>query len=202
MDDRSARWTRLRWRLRGAWLWPAFFVLTLVDALVLRWLPIAGDEGTGFVPALLLAGFFNLVAVALVAPILGARLRRRRGDLPKVVANDYAGATLVVGVSLVLLAAGVLHRPAVTEAREDMIAQQASARQFVARFAPAEFRVNADFSDSLRIEDDLYRTCVPGDDPKRWFCVYVETDSSPPGIKQDESRESNTSFNSPAAGFR
>ena len=28
----SVRWRRLRWRLRGAWQWPAFIVLTIVDA--------------------------------------------------------------------------------------------------------------------------------------------------------------------------
>ena len=35
--------SRLRWRWRGALLWPAFVVLTLVDALLLGVLPIAGD---------------------------------------------------------------------------------------------------------------------------------------------------------------
>ena len=48
---------------------------------------------------------------------------------------------------------------------------------------------------TLKIEDELYRTCVPGDDPKRWFCMYVSTESSPPGITVDRNRESNASLN-------
>jgi len=201
LNSDDSRLTRLRWRLRGAWLWPAFFVLTFVDALVLGRLPIAGDEGTELVPALLLAGLLNLVAVAVVAPLLARVVRGRRRDLPKVVANDYAGTIMVGVVSLALLAGGLLHRPALTDARQDMTAQQLSARQYVARFAPPEFRRNASFLSSLKLEDDLFRTCVPGDDPKRWFCVYVETEGHPPGVTVDVSRESNASLNAPG-GFR
>src|SRR5215217_2248050 len=36
-------WTRLRWRLRGATMWPAFVPLVALDALLLHELPIAGD---------------------------------------------------------------------------------------------------------------------------------------------------------------
>ena len=37
---------RLRWRMRGAWQWPAFAVLTLVDALLITRLPFY-EEGPG-----------------------------------------------------------------------------------------------------------------------------------------------------------
>jgi hypothetical protein len=200
-DALIPRLTRLRWRLRGAWLWPAFFGLTLVDAVLLGQLPVAGDEGTELVPALLLAGVANLVAVALLAPVIGVRLRRRRPDLPPGVAADYAGSALVVAVSVLLLAGGLIHRPTVTGARQDMIAQQTTARQYAAKFAPPEFKPNAGYSDTLKLEDDLFRTCVPGDDPKRWFCMYLETQDHPPGLTVDENRESNRSFNAPG-GFR
>ena len=201
MDDRRATLSRLRWRLRGAWLWPAFFALTVLDALVLRWLPIAGDDGTELIPALLMAAGFNLVAVAVVAPLVGRRLRRRRPDLPRVVADDYAGTALVGLVTVALLAGGLAHRPALLDARHDAVMQQFAAREYAARFAPPEFRANAGYSNSLKLEDDLFRTCVPGDDPKRWFCVYVDTDSTPPGITRDDNRQSNASLNAPG-GFR
>ena len=42
----SVRWRRLRWRLRGAWQWPAFIVLTLVDALLVARLPFQGEGPT------------------------------------------------------------------------------------------------------------------------------------------------------------
>jgi hypothetical protein len=50
MEAESLWRSRLRWRLRGALLWPTFIVLTLVDAVMLGQLPISGDGGTDFVP--------------------------------------------------------------------------------------------------------------------------------------------------------
>ena len=200
--DVGSLWrSRLRWRLRGALLWPVLVVLTLADAVLLGRLPVAGDDGTPFVPALLLAMFFNLVALAVVAPLVSRRLRRRRPDLPKVVADDRAGATVVCVVSLCLLAGGLLHRPQVDDVQHDLIVQQDAARDFIAREAPPEFRGRTTESTSIKLEDELFRTCAPGDDPKRWFCVFVSTDTAPPGVVEDIGREPNDSFDE-RDGFR
>lgn len=200
MASESLWRSRLRWRTRGALLWPLFCVLTLADAILLGFLPIAGDDGTGFVPALLLAGFFNLLVVAVVGPLTASLLRRRRRDLPRVVAQDYTGRVGLVLVSLGLLAGGLAHHASVSEAEDDLAAQLAAALRVVERRAPAEFRGHPERATSLRLDEDLYRTCVPGPDPKRWFCMYVRTDTSPPGITIDDNRESNESLNRPG-GF-
>ena len=201
MEVESLWRARLRWRLRGALLWPAFVLLTLLDALLLGRLPIAGDGGTDFVPALLVGFFFNLVAVTLITPPAAMLRRRRRPDLPKVVATDRAGTALVCGVTLALLAGGLGHRSAVREAEHDFAVQQFAARRFISRQAPPPFRDRAGESDSIKLEEDLYRTCAPGDDPRRHFCVLVRTDAMPPGIVVDESRETNAQLNEPG-GFR
>jgi len=73
----SVTWRRLRWRLRGAWQWPVFVLLTAIDTILIALLPFPG-EGTDPLGALLLATFFNLLAVAVVAPLAGLLLRRRR----------------------------------------------------------------------------------------------------------------------------
>ena len=52
-------------------MWPAFLVLTLFDGLFLHARPIAGEH-TGVVEGLLLGCLLNLVAVAVVAPMVGA----------------------------------------------------------------------------------------------------------------------------------
>ena len=62
---------------------------TIVDVVLLHVLPIAGNGGTGWVPAFLLAGCLNVVAIAALGGIGGWLLRRRRPDLPKVVADEY-----------------------------------------------------------------------------------------------------------------
>ncbi len=198
MESESLWRARLRWRWRGALLWPLFALLTVGDALLLGVLPIAGDGGTELVSALLLSFFFNLVAVAVVAPLVALALRRRRPDLPKVVSEDYAGTALLACVTLGLLAGGLVHRPDVRDAEHDMIVQQDAARRFVARQGPLEFRARVRESDSLKLGDDYYRTCVPGPDPKRWFCVFVDTTDSPPGITVDTNRVSNRQLRRPA----
>lgn len=190
--------SRLRWRWRGALQWPVFLGLTIADALLLGVLPIAGDGGTDLVPALLLAFFFNLVALAVAAPLVSMRLRRRRRDLPKVVADDYAGAAMLGLVTVGLLVGGVLHRPQMKDAEHDLVVQQVAARRFIAARAPREFRPAAESSDTIKLGDDYFRTCVPGPNPKRWFCVFVDTNESPPGITVDTDRLSNADFSRPA----
>jgi hypothetical protein len=184
---------RLRWRLAGAWMWPAFAVLTLVDGLVLDLLPFYGDGPGGFVPALLLAGFLNLLAVAVLAPLGGRVLRRRRPDLPRLVAADYAGAWLLAGIAALLIAGGLVHRPAVAAADDDERAAAAAAHDYVV----AQERSYSDglaSIDAMRLEEDLYRVCVPGDDPRRWLCLFVSTDQRPAGVTRDPDQAPNSVY--------
>ena len=116
MDGASLH--RLRWRLRGAWLWPAFVALTIVDGVIGHMLPPAGDGQRLSAPhwsALVL----NLIAVVLLSRPLGALLRRARGDCPAIVARNYAGTTVVVVIALALLTAGLLHRSTLQAQRSD-----------------------------------------------------------------------------------
>ena len=181
--------TRLRWRMRGAWMWPAFAALTLFDAMLLRARPLAGDH-VDLVPALLLAAFFNLVAVAVVAPMVGAVVRRRwRRDLPKAVAHDYAGTALLPLVALGLLIGGLAHQPAVRERRADFRAQAAAVRADVMQRVPG-YAPRLAGATTLRLQADLYRTCVPGGRARR-LCLIVNTDQRPPGVSRDPSAEPN-----------
>ena len=81
--------------MRGAWQWPAFCALTVVDAIVLSLLPFYGDGPGGYVPGLLLAGFFNILAVAVLAPIGGRLLRRRRRSSRPPTGASTATATML-----------------------------------------------------------------------------------------------------------
>lgn len=207
MTDRAAdesvhdRLRRLRWRLRGAWLWPTFAVATIADTVLLHHLPIAGDGRTGWVPAFLLAGCVNVVAIAALGGIGGWLLRRRRPDLPKVVADDRAGTTLVVLVSVTFLGLGLAHRPALRDHEDDLAAQALAAHNWFASQAPAAFRRNLEAADTLQIGPDLFRTCVPGGDPDRWLCVYLDTSDRPVTARRDTSGASNARFD-PSGGFR
>src|SRR5215212_2992171 len=111
--DVSGLWrARLKWRLRGATLWPAFVTALVVDTALLVLLPIAGDGRPNPVGAFLLAGFANLLVVAVLGPLAGVWWRRRRRGLPRLVADDQAGTVMLGALAVLLLGLGLLHRPA------------------------------------------------------------------------------------------
>jgi hypothetical protein len=187
-------WTRLRWRMRGAWLWPTFFALTFVDGVLLSELPFYGSGPGGFVPGALLAGFANLFCIAVVGPLVGRRLLRRwRPDLPKAIADDYAGTVLLWAVCASLLAAGLLHRPAVAGEQADRAAAFAAVHAYVSASAP-EYEEALGGTDLMRIEEDLYRGCVPGPEPTRALCLFVRTGQRPAGVTLDPDRMPNDAY--------
>lgn len=200
--DGAPLWrARLRWRMRGAWMWPAWFGLTLADGLLLYALPFSGD-GSGLIAALLAAGFANLFVIAILAPLAGRLLRRRRPDLPRMIATDYAGTGLLATLALALVVGGVVHRPLVVRCHDEFVDQAAAARHYVLTQAPARFRRNLDRATTLKIEDNLYRTCVPSGDPGHSLCLAINTDQSPPGIRRERSEETNATFAGPVNAYR
>lgn len=179
--------------MRGAWQWPAFFALTLADGAVLTLLPFYGDGPGGYLPGVLLAGFFNLAAVAVLAPLAGRLVRRRRGDLPRMVASNYAGTTLLAAIFAALVIGGLVHRPATEADEEAQVAVMGSVHAFVLSQRP-DLRSRLASTDVMRLEDRLYRACVPQRTPQRWLCLFVSTDQSPPGVSRDHDEHSNASY--------
>jgi hypothetical protein len=191
---------RLRWRLRGAWQWPAFMALTLLDGVLLVLLPPYHGAPEHLFPGMLLAGFVNLLAVAVLAPPLGQLLRRRRPDLPRLVASNYAGAAMVAAVTVLLVAGGLAHRSAVEAEEERLQTVAAAMHAYVVRQAP-EHRDSLGTIDTIRIDHDYYRACIPGDDARHWLCLFVTTDQHPPGITRDTEEVSNSEAYRPYGGF-
>jgi hypothetical protein len=181
----------MRWRMRGATLWPAFAVAVVADGVLLDELPIAGDDGPGLFAAVILAGFANLIVVAVLAPLAGQWLRRRRSGKPTVVAADQAGTALLALVALGLLALGLAHRPAVRAAHDDFQVQASWARRFVRAHAPREYQAGADRLNTWGLGASLYRTCAPGPDRRRAYCVIVDTSTSPPRVSVDRDQRPN-----------
>jgi hypothetical protein len=176
--------------MRGAWLWPAFFGLTAVDGALIALLPPYEGAPAGPIGGVLLAGFANLVVIAVLAPPAGRALRRRRPDLPRVVATDYAGATLLLAVTVALLAAGLAHRPAEAAERGDEAAVVEAVERYVSVQAP-HWRPRLDRLDAVQLGPEVYRACVPGDEPRRALCLIVDTDQRPAGVARDSSMEPN-----------
>lgn len=166
---------RMRWRRRGAWLWPAFAAAVVAEAFLGHALPSSGETET-LLGAGLSACAENLIAVVLLSRPLGAGLRRLRGDLPKVVAKDYAGTWVVAAVAGVLLAAGIVHRPSILAHRRAMQDAVARAQAWIGDRAPDEFRRNLQSVSTFTIEAGrVYRACVPSQVGIRTYCVIVDT---------------------------
>jgi hypothetical protein len=169
-----SRLTRLRWRRRGAWLWPTFVLLTAADALIGHELPPIGDTQRVFAAALL-GGALNLIGVIVLSWPLSLALRRLRPDLPAVVARDYAGTFVVVAVTVALLGAGIAHRSTILQRSTDARDAAARAEAWIGARAPETFRRQATRLDTLTIEPGrLYRSCVTTADGRRSYCVIVK----------------------------
>jgi len=198
--DASFSTRRMRWRLAGAWQWPAFAVLTAVDALVLRALPPTGLD-VGLVEGSIIAAFGNLVLLGGFAPWLARRLAdraaraptgaapgtaaARRSPPPLVVVQDRAATALLCAGAVGLLAAGLATRPLVVSETEDTERNGAAVRDYVMAHGSEEVVRNLDSANTYKLGEGFFRTCVALDDRLRAWCVFVETRPDPPTVRPD-----------------
>jgi len=191
-DTARTTWTRWRWRMRGAVMWPTFAVCMAIDTLLLYRLPVEGS-GVSLGGAFVVAGFCNLGAMAVLGPLLSVGLRRRRPDLPRMVARDYCGAASLLFVTVVLIGAGLAHRPAVQAAQRAFRAQGLALRRYVDAHAAALVH-NLGLADTVRLDTNDFRTCVPAERPGTALCLFIDTSTSPPGVHLDPNHEPNVRY--------
>jgi hypothetical protein len=202
-------WTRrLRWRLIGAWRWPLFLVLTIVDALIVKWLPPTGSRAM-FFPALFLSAFANLFLIGAIAPWLARRMAARQGQqrppsptFPpanhlELLTDRIASIVLIVAAAGLLIAGAGNHK--VVVAATDRLARGGeAARDFAIAHGPSEdIKRNAREANinSHELEQNgLFRMCIPYDDPTRAYCMYVDAAKKPPGVKPDGDSRPNGAF--------
>jgi hypothetical protein len=165
---------RVRWRRRGAWLWPAFAAMTLADAVIGHELPPAGD-GQTVVAAALLGCALNLIGVVVLSWPAGGLVRRARPDMPTVVARNYGGTFVVFVVTAALLGAGLAHRSTVLAHQHALREATARAEAWIGDRAPSEFRRGLSSMSVFVIEPGrIYRACVRSVDRARTYCVVVD----------------------------
>jgi len=172
---------RMRWRLRGAWMWPSFVVVTLVDGFLLHHLsPVR--EGIDLIPAILLATFGNLILIGAVGPWLARRMWKRRpaadpATPPKdqlEVLTDRVGTGLLVASVFGVLAAGLANRPTIVVETNQRERAAQLLENYVEAHGDAELTRNLEASDTRRYADGYYRSCIPHDDRRRATCFFID----------------------------
>jgi hypothetical protein len=137
----------------------------------------------------------NLIAVILLSRPLSLLLRRRRRDLPTVVARDYAGTTVVLAITLALLTAGLIHHSTVMSDRSALKDAVARAQAWIGDRAPPEFRRNVQYVSTFAIEPGrIYRECVPSALNSRTYCVIVDEHQPFPSSVRFSGYEPNALF--------
>lgn len=175
-------------------MWPVFMLATLADAVIGRLLPPSGD-GQAVMSALLLGLILNLLAIVVVSRPTAVVLRRRRPDLPLVVARDYAGTAVIATVTAALLAVGVVHHQRIVSDQRALDDAVVRAQAFIGARAPAEFRQNVALVNMFAIQPGrLYRACVPSGRDARTYCVVVDTTRPFPGGVTFSGYEPNSIF--------
>jgi hypothetical protein len=181
--DRGERFwpARIRWRLRGAWMWPSFIAATLVDGILLNKLPPI-REGYDLIAGILIATFVNLVLIGAIGPWLARRIWKRRpaaepGAPPRAqleVLSDRIGTALLVASVVGLLAAGLAARPVVVAETEEKERAAEELYRFVAAHGTEELRRNVEASDMSRLAAGYFRACIPHDDREGWTCYFLD----------------------------
>lgn len=202
---------RLRWRLRGAWMWPAFIVLTLLEGVLLHVLPPVGlgvrQDALTVVFGIIVATFANLFLVGAVAPWLTRRLLARERaagaapDLPpdirRDVLQDRVGTALLTLGLVGVVAAGLGSRPLVVSETEDTEENARVVRDLVLASGDRELIRNLETANTVRLGEGYFRTCVARDDRRRFFCLFVDTKKDPANVVRDPSTEPNSSLRVP-----
>lgn len=186
-------WTRrLRWRFRGAWQWPVFALLTLLDGVILNQLPPA-RTGVDLVPGVIVASFVNLFLVGAVAPWITRRVvARDPGGLPREIVLDRTATALLALGLLGVVSAGLAARPAVIAETDDLEATARLVRDYVEASGSRELQRNLETANTIRLGEGLFRTCIAPDDRRGAFCLIVDTGREPPTLREDPSRSPNS----------
>jgi hypothetical protein len=139
-------------------------------------------EGIGLIPGILLATFGNLILIGAVGPWLARRLWNRReaaepGAPPKAqleVLSDRVGTGLLVAGVFGVLASGLAARPVIVVETDQRERGAKALEDFVNAHGTAELRRNLEASDTARLADGYYRSCIPHDDRRHWSCYFID----------------------------
>jgi hypothetical protein len=177
---------RLRWRLRGALMWPVFTLLTVGDGFLLHYLP-PNRTGVKLIPAFIIASFANLFLLGAIAPWIARRLLARerlahaaegRDPLPPEVMLDRTASVLLSLAAIGLLAAGLGNRPVIVSETNATHEAATRAQAYVQAHGTPEAKANLEDANTYRLANDYFRVCVNLNDRSKAFCMLIDTEKN------------------------
>lgn len=200
MSSEERFWTRrLRWRLRGAWQWPVFAGMTLLDGFIIHELSPTGADLDLFL-GVILASFGNLLIIGLLTPWLARRLvaRQRRDEAatgvagpPEEVVHDRTGTGLLLAGAVALVVSGLALQPVIVSETDATEENARAVQEYVEANATEEVRRNLGTANTLRQAEGYFRTCIALDDRTQFFCLLVDVNEEPPSVTVDPNTASN-----------
>jgi hypothetical protein len=178
-------------------MWPTFAVLTIAEGLLMHELPPVGTRIPDVVIGTILAMFANLFLVGALAPWIARRLIERDRQAgrerfpPEVYLDRTATLLLVVGLAGTLVAG--LANIRVSTAETDALKEAGDrAAAYVSAHADNEIKQRIEGANSARLGDGFFRVCIPRIDPRRQYCVFVDTRRDT--VREDPSTLPNQQF--------
>jgi hypothetical protein len=189
-------WTRrLRWRLVGAWRWPAFAFFTVLDAIVLHEVGVVRHWNVFF--ALIVASFGNIALLLAAEGLVRMTARNRAAQGAPMaptqieVTVDRGGIALLAAGAIGLLAAGLATHHLIVSETNATTANAKAVEAWVGHNASAEYRRNLETANTDKLADGYFRTCIADDARRRFLCLFVDTKKKPPEVVRDPSTEPN-----------
>lgn len=191
---------RLRWRLRGATMWPTFVAATLLEGWLLHhWPPLRfgfSETGIDIGAGIIIAAFSNLFLVAAITPWLAKQLvLRRQRERPGQVSDrallevfkDRTGTALLAVGTLGVLAAGLASIPLINGETDARNRADRALISYVDGHAPPDVRQNNNqgVANTRRLGKGLFRTCIPRGNRRSYFCVRINTNHRPTRVVRD-----------------
>ena len=188
-------WTRrLRWRLLGAWRWPAFAAATVLDAFILHELS-PGREPITLPVAFIYSSFGNLglIVAADVLARFAERKRAERGiEDPHLEVQVDRGAVIALAVGVAgVLAWGLATSESRVLETEALERNAEAVEGYVRAHGGDEYVRNLETANTARLKEDYFRTCVSDDERRRFLCLFVDTSADPAKVVRDPSTQPN-----------
>jgi monothiol glutaredoxin len=104
------------------------------------------------------------------------------------VLSDRIGTGLLVASVFGILAAGLAARPVIVVETDQRERGAKALEDFVFAHGTDELRRNLEASDTARLADGYYRSCIPHDDRERWTCFFIDARKKPATLVRDPSQ--------------